>query len=234
MSVFRLKQFDLIQKQSAMKLGTDALLFGAWVDLNGFHSVLDIGTGTGILALMCTQRSDSLSVHAIDIDVNAVHEAEQNFSKSPWMRRLSVKHAKAQNVSSSRYDLVISNPPFFDGGPDIQKRERKMARNSESLTLKELFDAFVRLKTENGALAFIYPISAFSECQELVRAYTLSINRLCFIRPNPNKAVHRFMIQISEKPFCSMEGLIIETNRHTYHHSSHRLLQDFLLNPKLG
>lgn len=161
MSVFKFKEFELSNERAAMKLGTDSVLLGASVDVEGVDSVLDIGTGTGVVALMIAQRTAGSPLHpiidAIDIDLPSVEEARENFQTSPWADRLKVYHSALQTYPRKEYDLIVSNPPFFDNSllnPDSRKRE---ARHTCTLSYIDILEYARTTLSVYGRLALILP-----------------------------------------------------------------------------
>ncbi len=135
MSNFQFKEFTIQQEKTAMKVGTDSILLGSWVALDTENSILDIGTGTGLLALMLAQRSDALTIDAVEINEEAYIEAVTNFENSPWGDRLFCYHASIQEFATEideKYDLIVANPPYFDPSKIISSRS--IARQTHTLT----------------------------------------------------------------------------------------------------
>ena len=156
--VFRFKRFAVLNDRTAMKVGTDGVLLGAWCPAQDAKRVLDVGTGCGVIALMIAQRNDLAIIDGIDIDHNAIEEAALNFEASPWAGRLSA-HKKDFNTMSgdTRFDLIVSNPPYFTNGILPTGDARTVARHTQSLTYRQLIEGAARLLTHDGTLAFITP-----------------------------------------------------------------------------
>jgi tRNA1Val (adenine37-N6)-methyltransferase len=131
-----------------MKVGVDGVLLGAWADCRNIQFALDVGTGSGLIALMLAQRSDA-SIHAIDIDENAYQQAEINFNNSPFYNRLSIEQISFQDFSSSvRYDLIVSNPPYFTHSMKSPDKNRNLARHNDHLPLEVLIKKIVQTKCD--------------------------------------------------------------------------------------
>jgi len=172
---FRFKQFTVYHDLCAMKVGVDGVLLGAWADCRNIRCALDVGTGSGLIALMLAQRSEAF-IHAIDIDENACKQAEINFTHSPFHDRLSIEQADFQNFSSSGgYDLIVSNPPYFSHSLKPQDKNRSLARHDEHLPLEILIKKSASLLTPQGKTAFILPFDRWEE------AYTLAVENQLFI-----------------------------------------------------
>lgn len=156
--IFRFKQFSVSHRLSAMKVGVDGVLLGAWADVADTGKVLDVGTGCGVIALLVAQRSPSAIVTAIDLHQPSVDEARENFDLSPWSERLTAKKVSFQDfISESKFDLIISNPPFFDSGADSKLSPRMAARHAGELSPLSLLKNGVRLINRKGRIALICP-----------------------------------------------------------------------------
>ena len=162
---FRFKQFTVYHDLCAMKVGVDGVLLGAWADCRNIQFAMDVGTGSGLIALMLAQRSHAL-IHAIDIDENACKQAEINFSNSPFHSRLSIESVAFQNFSSSvRYDLIVSNPPYFAQSLKSPDANRSLARHDEYLPLDVLIEKSASLLNPQGKAAFILPFDRWEKAQ---------------------------------------------------------------------
>ena len=142
-----------------MKVSTDACLFGAYIDTGDANTILDIGTGTGLIALMLAQRSNA-SIDAVDIDESAYKQARDNFNQSPWKDRLHAHHADIiewYNHEEKKFDLVVSNPPFFDSHMKSGEKKKNLAKHSDALPLKELLDAVIRFLKPTGIFYLMLP-----------------------------------------------------------------------------
>ena len=157
-SVFAFKQFRIKQDKRLMKVSTDSVLLGAWADTEKAKKILDIGTGTGIIALMLAQRSSAI-IDAIDICPDACTQAKENFSKSKWEKRLNIHCIPLQKLASKKkYDVIVSNPPFFPCPKTHIGKDGAQARFTHKLSLAELADGVVRLLSPKGSFYVILPI----------------------------------------------------------------------------
>ena len=201
MSVFRFKKFELSNERAAMKLGTDSVLLGACVDVDGVKRVLDVGTGTGVIALMIAQRTEGElqpQIDAIDIDLPSVEEAKENFENSPWADRLRVFHSALQDYPLKEYELIVSNPPYFDNSllnPDSRKSG---ARHTFSLSYIDILDYARQSLSPQGRLALILPAE---EEKRLIRAavsYSLYPRSILRLRTVERKSPKRIVIEFSK------------------------------------
>lgn len=182
--VFRFKQFSVLNDRTAMKVGTDGVLLGAWCDVEGARRVLDVGTGCGVIALMVAQRNNTAIVHGIDIDRDAIEEATLNFSRSPWADRLTASVTDFNELSTDTpYDLIVSNPPYFTDSLLPPDKARTLARHTRSLTYAQLIDGAARLLTDNGALALISPTDSESVITQAATFASLPVRRLTRVIP---------------------------------------------------
>jgi len=172
---FRFKQFTVYHDLCAMKVGIDGVLLGAWADCRNIQFALDVGAGSGLIALMLAQRSQAL-IHAIDIDENACKQAEINFNNSLFHSRLSIESGAFQDFSSSvRYDLIVSNPPYFAQSLKSTDVNRSLARHDEYLPLDVLMEKSASLLSPQGKAAFILP---FDRCE---KAHTIALENRLFL-----------------------------------------------------
>jgi tRNA1Val (adenine37-N6)-methyltransferase len=164
--LFKFKQFSIEDNNCAMKIGTDGCLLGAWADVCDAQNILDIGTGSGVIALMLAQRSNAM-IDAIEIDNDAYKQACENFANSPWKIRLQVIHSSLQEyvkTCTKKYDLIVSSPPYFLNSLPPLDRKRKLARHTDSLSFEELLSCTLRLLNKNGKFCVVIPsdiVSAF-------------------------------------------------------------------------
>jgi tRNA1Val (adenine37-N6)-methyltransferase len=232
---FQFKQFRIIQEHSAMKVGMDGVLLGAWVDPFGAETILDIGTGTGLIALMVAQRNDSALIDAIEIDPEAFEEAKMNFQESAWSNRIRIECCSFQDFAEQtdrKYDLIVSNPPFFaKDGLKAPAQNRAQARHSDSLPLKFLISGAANILTETGRIALIMPVESLPEILQLCLSNKLYISRLCRIKPNPIKPDFRILFELTQTDCIAIEErLIIEfETHHDYTPEYKELTRDFYL-----
>ncbi len=194
---FQFKQFRVIQEKAAMKVGIDGVLLGAWASLNGAAQVLDVGTGTGLVALMAAQRSNSV-IDAVELEVDAANEAKVNFQNSAWFSRISLSVGAFQDFhTEKKYDHILSNPPFFENSPKSNDWKRTQARHSDSLSLKELLEKAERLLSENGKISLILPADKEVRLVELAATLNLYVSRLMWVASDETKTAHRILVELS-------------------------------------
>ncbi|MBL6662518.1 MAG: methyltransferase [Flavobacteriales bacterium] len=229
---FHFKSFSIKQEQSAMKVGTDGVLLGAWTKPSSYpHQILDIGTGTGLVAIMLAQRFTRSQIHAIEIDQASAEEALFNAQSSPWSERLNISHCALQNYNPSiKYDLIVSNPPYFRNTTPSQNLARATARNNDNLSLEYLVEKSHKLLNENGELDLIIPSNEFATIQSLAEKFNFYINKLCWVRGNHQSPIKRLLIALNKnKEILEEKNLTIEKSRHNYTQDYKNLCQDFYL-----
>ena len=207
---FRFKQFTVWHDRCAMKVGTDGVLLGAWAPANPFTPnpltrILDIGTGSGLIALMLAQRFPEASIDAIDIDEAAVEQARENFAGSPWTDRLHAFHARLQDwqnhplqITNYKYDLIVSNPPYFQNSLKNPDKGRQTARHTDTLSYAELLRHSARLLTEKGLLALVLPAEVEQEVHGLAAAELLSLTHLTRVYSKESKPARRVLLEFEK------------------------------------
>jgi tRNA1Val (adenine37-N6)-methyltransferase len=234
---FQFKQFIIHQEHAAMKVGTDGVLLGAWASLPGpGNRVLDVGTGTGLIALMIAQRSKNAAVDALEIDPSSARQAKENFQHSPWKEKIRCIPSSFQDYSlqcKSRYDLIICNPPFFSRSSKTPSRQKNLARHDESLNLEDFLKCSVSLMKEKAVISLILPYQKEAVAMDLVMEHQLHCNRLTRVIPAPGKPTHRVLMEFSHTPGNPIEEVLtIETEkRHVYSDQFKSLVKEFYLNP---
>ena len=230
MGGFRFKQFSVEQDDVAMKVGTDGVLLGAWADCEVVKNILDIGTGTGVIALQMAQRNPTAQVQAVEIDETAAKRARANFDNSPWAERLEVEQTAVQEFSpAEKFDLIISNPPYFVDSLLPPDAKRSTARHTHDLTFDELDKAVCRLLVENGKFALILPVTEFEQYLLLTQ---LHLVRRCDVYSIEGGDVKRVMGEFAkQKPTeVAHETLAIEVeNRGEFSAEYRALTKDFYL-----
>lgn len=232
-SYFQFKQFTVHQEHCAMKVGIDGVLLGVWADVVGARNILDIGTGTGLIALMLAQRS-AANITAIDIDSGAYLQAQENVKQSAWTERISVQQLSLQAFSEQanmQYDHIVSNPPYFIDSLKAGTLERTAARHTDSLTHEELILNAKGLLTETGRMSIILPVNEGLQCIEIAKSVGLYCSKLVTVFPKPNAIAKRLLIEFS-KTDCMQENseLTIESDqRHQYSPEFTELAKDFYL-----
>ncbi|SDG51143.1 tRNA1(Val) (adenine(37)-N6)-methyltransferase [Psychroflexus sediminis] len=235
--VFRFKEFEVEHSRSAMKIGTDAVLLGAWVDIDeNVSSILDVGAGTGILALQLAQRSPAETIDAVEIDPDAFEECVTNFENSPWGDRLFCYHASFTEFYSEmdeKYDLIVSNPPYFSEQPrfDVQNTAREQARFQEHLTFEDLLLGVSLLLSEQGQFSVVLPFSEQEKFISVAREYQLYPSDILEVRGQPASPIKRTLLKFRRHKTESIakEELIIEHSRHEYTQEYIDLVKDFYL-----
>lgn len=236
---FEFRQFRVDQDKTAMKVGTDGVLLGAWSSLpQKGHRCLDAGAGTGLLSLMICQRCPETFVDAIEIDKHSALQCEENFQNSPWTGQLAVHHVSLQDFRPNpplRYGLLICNPPYFTASRKSDDASRNMARHDEFLDMDDLFAKGKQLLGENGILSFIVPFDKKSECLKRAADFNFYLFREANVISSPGKAPKRWMAEFSrhEKEILSEDILIEESGRHQYSNRYKELTAPFYLNVEI-
>lgn len=233
--MFQFKQFSVEQDRTAMKIGTDGVLLGAWtpIDNNPF-SILDVGTGTGIIALMLAQRSAAEQIDALEIDEDAYEQATDNFENSPWNDRLFCFHAGLDEFveePEDEYDIIVSNPPFYSEDFKSNNEQRDLARFQDAMPFEQLIEAAALLLSEKGVFSVIIPFkdeSTFLALAHKQELYPLKITR---VKGTPTSETKRSLLAFSRNcnADSTVEELIIETERHCYTPEYITLTKDFYL-----
>lgn len=227
---FEFKQFTIHHDRCAMKVGTDGVLLGAWTNAKNIKNTLDIGTGSGLIALMLAQQNKDLLIDAIDIDNNAVEQARENVMKSPFFTQVRCFNTSLQEYALScdhKYDLIVSNPPYFEQSLKSPKENRSIARHTDSLSVDELIRLSSELLSHNGRLSIIYP---FEYKNYLLEQDHLFVTRMTNVYPVPDSLPKRVLIEFSkQRSFLKENDLLIEKKRHIYSDEFISLAKDFYL-----
>lgn len=231
---FVCKQFTINQDQCAMKVGTDAVLLGSWANLEqNPNAVLDIGAGTGVIALMLAQRSSSEIIDAVEIDEDAYKQCVENFENSPWNDRLFCYHASLQEFTDEveeKYDTIISNPPFYSDDFKSLNKQRDLARFSDAMPFKHLIESASKLLAEDGQFSVIIPFKEEEDFISFASKVNLFPNRILRVKGNPNSGIKRSLIEFSfHENKTKVNELIIETSRHQYTQDYINLTKGFYL-----
>ena len=236
---FQFKQFKIEQDRCAMKIGTDGVLLGAWTRVDQKpDSILDIGTGTGVIALMLAQRCYAELVDALELDENAYEQAVENFEQSPWGDRLFCYHAHLYEFATEiedTYDLIVCNPPFFEGSVALQEEQtnskaRANARFEESMPFELLVASVNQLLNAEGVFSVIIPRIREEESIEIAAQANLYPHHITHVKGNPEVAPKRSLIEFSRKQTdLAQDELIIETARHQHTKKYIDLVEDFYL-----
>ncbi|MBT8273211.1 MAG: methyltransferase [Bacteroidia bacterium] len=231
---FKFKQFTVEQDKCAMKIGTDSVLLGAWATLD--HNplfILDIGSGTGIIALMQAQRSNAQNIDAIEIDDSAFEQCLENFENSKWSDRLFCYHASLLEFTEDiddQYDLIICNPPFYSESFKTENKQRNLARFADAMPFDHLITSVVKLMSRQGHFCVVLPYSEAGRFVKLAQENGLYPNKITHVKGNPDVDIKRSLIDLSftDVP-AKINELIIENKRHQYTKDYIDLTKDFYL-----
>ena len=234
MKPFYFKQFAIEQDKCPMKVGTDGILLGAWADINGAKTILDIGTGTGVIAIMLAQRALNAKVHAVEIDEIAWEQATYNMQQSPWKDRLEAFQESIQTYakfSRNSYDLIVSNPPFFSGGTFSYNESRNNIRQTIKLPHGDLWVAVRNLLNPNGKFCLILPLIEGLRFQEMAKRYHFYCTKMTEVIPKKGKNVERLLLQFEkeDQPLIKNQLIIYTAQQNKYTKDYSELTQDFYL-----
>lgn len=233
--MFKFKQFAVNQDRCAMKIGTDAVLLGAWCPIeNNPKSILDIGAGTGILALMLAQRTNADQIDALEIDEEAYEQCVENFEGSPWADKLFCYHAGLDEFvddPEDEYDLIISNPPFYSEDFKTENEQRDLARFQDAMPFEDLIEAADLLLSEDGLFAVVIPYKEEDRFIELCAEYELYPVKATRVKGSHKTPIVRSLLAFKrfELSVLTAEELVVEINRHEYTDDYINLTQDFYL-----
>jgi len=232
---FAFKQFIIKQDKCAMKVGTDAVLLGAWVFPNGSIQILDIGTGTGVVALMLAQKTDA-HIDAIDIDTNAFNQASQNALESKFSNQISVIHSSLQdyaNVAGKKYNLIVTNPPYFEQSLKSIDEQRSFARHADVLPFEELIEGVIKLLDPKGKFCLILPTLEAEKFRDLAQKRGLFLSKLLRVKSKVNKDTdkrHLMQFEFTPTEFSEKTIAIELDERHQYTDDYKLLTKDYYLN----
>ena len=233
--MFTFKQFAIEQDRCAMKIGTDGVLLGAWAPIDNHpFSILDIGTGTGIIALMLAQRSAAQQIDALEIDEAAYEQATDNFENSPWNDRLFCFHAGLDEFieePEEEYNLIVSNPPFYSEDYKTENESRDLARFQDAMPFEQLLEAADLLLSEHGIFTVIIPFKEEENFIALANEFELYPLKITRVKGTPTTEIKRSLLAFSrnETTDLPIDELVIETARHVYTQEYIGLTKDFYL-----
>lgn len=234
---FKFKQFTIHQDRCAAKIGTDGVLLGAWTSLkHNPDSILDIGTGTGVIALMLAQRSAAQTIDALELDEDAYEQATENFEASDWGDRLFCYHAHLYEFATEieeQYDLIVSNPPFYEAEFKTQDKARDQARFEDAMPFELLLGAVQNLLSRDGRFSVILPYDRERKFLDLAERGGLLPVRITKVQGTPTSEVKRSLMEFCFRESVNedliAETLIIEKSRHNYTKDYVALVKDFYL-----
>lgn len=196
---FQFKQFAIAQDRCGMKVGTDGVLLGAWAPVEEAINILDIGTGSGLIAVMLAQRALDAQVHGVEIEEASYGQAVENMQASPWSDRLLAFHTSIQEFRKEHkgnYDLIVSNPPFFTGGNLSYSEDRNAVRHTIKLSHQDLLSAVRQLLSAKGRFCLILPYIEGLRFCELAATYQLYCTRMTEVHPKEEKPIERLLLQL--------------------------------------
>lgn len=228
---FKFKQFSVYQDRCAMKVGTDGVLLGAWTNVSTAQQILDIGTGTGLVALMLAQRCNA-QITALEVDASAAGQAAENVCQSPWKDRIEVvcKDFNAYRPEA-KYDVIVSNPPFFVGSLVSPDALRTQARHTHALSYEQLLQGVSSLLSKEGEFTVIIPYDVAAEVKMLAATHKLYPFKQLNIITSPGKQPKRCLLTFSfSSEECELTELLLERERHCYSDEYIALTKDYYLN----
>lgn len=231
---FQFKQFTIRHDKCAMTVGTDGVLLGAWAGTESCNRILDIGTGTGLIALMLAQRSKA-AIDAIDIEADACLQAQENAESSLFAGRINVFHSDLVDfaqASTHLYDLIVSNPPYFVDSLKCPNLQRNTARHTDTLTLEDLLQYSRKLLAPQGRIALILPYDQKDRLTDCIQTQNLFLSKEVSVIPVPDAQPKRLLAELTSEPPASpafSDRLTIEIARHRYTDEYINLTKDFYL-----
>ena len=228
---FAFKQFTVRHDRCAMKVGTDGVLLGAWTDLSHSRRILDIGTGTGLIALMLAQRCMDARITAIDLDSAAVEQAQENIQASPWKDRIE---ALQQDICTyppnGTFDTIVSNPPYFIDSLKCPDGQRSTARHTDTLDADRLIGKVSELLTSDGRFSIILPAEQTEDLIRVAGEKGLHPSRQTWVITRPGLSPKRILMEFRKTPITLQpDELVIELERHVYSEEYIALTQEFYL-----
>lgn len=231
---FQFKQFSINDSQCAMKIGTDGCLLGAWADVDGSASILDIGTGSGVIALMLAQRSEAL-ITAVEIDKDTYRQAAENFANSPWRKRLTVVHSSIQEYVKAyeqKYELIVCCPPYFINSLKTNDKKRRLARHTDSLSFEELLSGSLRLLSPGGKFSTILPSDIVKHFCELALIEGYYITKVTNVESKAGAKPNRKLLQLERTRKSCINSTIAILNKEgkSYTPEYKELTKEFYIN----
>jgi len=216
-----------------MKVGTDGVLLGAWTRTVKTGRILDVGAGSGLIALMCAQRNPGATVDSVELDANASEQANENFSNSPFENITQCLNTSFQDFAQNtvfKYNSIVCNPPFFSNSLHAPDEKRSFARHDDSLTMGDFISLSQNILCEDGFISFIYPAEQRDCISLLAEKNGLYITRFTEVFPTPYSDPKRVLFELSLKNNkTQLSKLIIEEERHKYSNDFINLVKDFYL-----
>ncbi len=228
---FQFKQFTIFQDRCAMKVGTDGVLLGAWATHPYPRRILDIGSGTGLISLMLAQRFSNAVIDGVEIHDEAALQARENIDRTEWSSRINIYQKDfLQFENKSKYNLIVSNPPFFENSLEAPDLHRCNARHTSSLSLESLISGAKEKLTPDGKITLVLPCNRLEHLKEICTYEKLYFEKLLWIKTTPKKSAKRVLITFSSKKNKIDESeMIVELQRHVYSEEYIALTKDFYL-----
>ncbi len=232
-SYFRFKQFTINQDKCAMKVGTDGCLLGAWADLRQSHKILDVGCGSGLIAIMAAQRCSEAYITGIELDKDAASQARENADASPWSERMNIIHKDfLQYAPDEKFDTILSNPPYFVGSMKCPDDKRSKARHDDSLASDALLAHACELLLEGGKLSVVIPAEQSEIWNKQALSVGLHLTRITFIHTRATAAPKRVLMEFTKGENATTllkKDFVLEEEPGKYSEEATRLLQPFYL-----
>lgn len=228
MSIFQFKYFQVQQKHAALKVGTDSMILGAICHWENPERLLDIGTGTGVLSLMCAQRFDFHEIIGLEISEHAVLDARSNAQNNPFQSPISIINQPIQQyLPEESFDAIISNPPFFENSQKNADEHKSLARHTESLSFPDLIRSISRLLAKTGKAWIIIPFESTEHIRQLAEKNRLFISELITLFGKPNKPVRMIVSLIKHPVEAKFSSLCIRTENGSYTEEYKGLTREF-------
>ncbi len=230
---FQFKQFAIADNRCAQKVGTDSILLGSWACADDPKTILDIGSGSGLLSLMMAQKFPDSSITSIEIEINAVQQSKENIDFSAFKNHFEVYHDDfLKHDFDGKFDLIISNPPYFFIGIKPNNKTRKIARHNEGLPVEEFIKKSISLLSPSGKIALVSSFQNLEEIKEIVAKCKKNISRICYVSSFKNTATKLVLLEISNTKILQIEYISIYKQEGIYSHAFMNLTVDFYLNLK--
>jgi tRNA1Val (adenine37-N6)-methyltransferase len=231
--MFRFKEFSIQDDQCTLKVGTDGILLGAWVEAANAKNILDIGSGCGLIALMLAQKSEKAKIDAVEIDRKSAKQAELNFSSSPWDKRITSLNSSFQDFSNkaeTKYDLIVSNPPFFENSLKSPRAKKNLSKHNDQLSFDELLSGAKKLLQPKGKFTLILPFETKDKFIQKAGSHHLFCSHEIYISPKSGKPFHRAILEFrKEEKKKKFEEIIILQMDNNYSGTFKNLTRDFYL-----
>ncbi len=230
---FQFKQFSVEDNKSTMKVGTDAVLLGAWTKIQNTKTILEIGTGSGVISIMLAQRSE-VKIEAIDIDKSSVNQASDNFKISPWNKHLAAKHFSLKEFiieSKNQYDLIVSNPPFFIDSLKSPNKNKTRSKHTDELSYSDLIQGLIHFLSPQGRACLILPFTESKSFINLARLENIYLNKQLLIKPKKSKQANRILMEFSfSKTTLEKDEIYLRKADNSFSDKYKNMSKDYYLN----